>query len=414
MMNDRYIDLKRCKEDFPIFESHPKLTYLDNAASTQTPIQVIDKMTSYYRSYRSNVHRSFYEIANKATEEYENVRNIVASYIGGESDSVIFTKNSTEALNTVAYSLVVSGKIRKGSLVCLSEIEHHSNIVEWMILAKYVGFEIAYIELLKDSYDIDYMSLDKICRTREISVLSLTHQSNVTGLTTSVEKIKDILKKNKQNPITIIDASQSAAHGNADVKELDVDAVAFTGHKLLGPTGTGALWIKPELLKELSPVFGGGEMVDHVTKDSFVQSEIPYNFEAGTQNISGILGLGEAVKYMLRLDKELVGDYENALKNRLLDGLSRIKQVKTIVPLDLLYSRNLTQITFYTDNVHAHDIAQFLGEREICVRAGYHCSSIVFNTYNIPPSVRASLIFYNSYDDVDRFLDTLKESLSFF
>jgi cysteine desulfurase/selenocysteine lyase len=405
--------LERSFEDFPTLSSG-ELVYLDNAASTQTPKSVIEKIAAYYSQYRSNVHRSFYGMASKATTEYEDARALTASYISAEKDNIIFTKNSTEAINLFAYSLMLSKRLNSSSVVCLSEMEHHSNLVPWLILKNYLNFQIVYLRAKKESYELDYEDFAKLCKSEKITLLSISHQSNITGLTTNVELLQEILRSSKQQPLILLDASQSAPHGIVNVKSLNVDAVVFTGHKLLGPTGTGVLWIQPKLIEELPPAFGGGEMVDDVSETAFTAATVPHNFEAGTQNISGVIGLGEAVKYLSSFDRKELQDHENKLKNYLVERINQVEDLVTLVPMELLLDRNLTQISFYIKGVHSHDVAQSLGERNICVRAGYHCAQLIFNTYQIPAVVRASLLFYNRFSDVDRLVSALDEIRVFY
>ncbi len=395
-MKDFNIDLIR--KDFPLlnrkFDGVP-LTYLDNAATTQKPREVIEIINTYYTTHNANIHRGVHKLSEEATAAYEDGRNTIANFINAENDEIIFTRNATEAINLFAYSWGHKYN-KRGDTILLTEMEHHSNIVPWQILVKNKNAKLDYIEIDAEGK----LNLEQFEKKLELNpkMVSITHISNVLG---TINPIKKMIKEAKQSgAVTLIDGAQSVPHINIDVKDLDCDFLAISGHKMLGPTGIGVLYGRKEKLETMDPFLGGGEMIKEVELYDAKWNDLPWKFEAGTPNIVGGIGLGIAVKYLERIGMKNIMDYEHKLTKYALDILSGIDKIEIYGPKNLNHRSGV--ISFNVGDIHPHDMATILDEMGIAIRSGHHCAQPVMTKLEIPATSRASFYLYNTYDEIDR------------
>ncbi len=404
-------------KDFPILSRSVRganrLIYLDSGATSQKPNQVIDAESNFYRTVNSAVHRGAHLLAEESSLAYESARENVANFINSQTNEVIFTKSATESLNALAYSF---GNSEKGSLfylqpgdeILVSEMEHHANLIPWQQLAKRTGATLKWIEIDGDGR-LDLTSINKLI-TSKTKIVALTHQSNVLG---TINPIKDLAKLSKNvGAIFVLDACQSVPHFQIDVKELGIDFLAFSGHKMLGPTGVGVLWGRGELLKQMPPFLFGGSMIDSVTMTEATWADIPRKFEAGVPNMAQAVGLSAAIDYLNQIGMEQIHEHEIGLTKRLLDGLLHIQGVKIIGPTDL--SDRGGVVSFTVDGVHPHDVGQVLDQYGIAVRTGHHCAWPLMRKLNVVGTTRASFHLYNTDADVDKLLDSIIEVQRYF
>ena len=389
--------LSRCIGDRP-------LVYLDSAASAQKPEIVIQAMTDLMRHSYANVHRGLHTLANETTELYENARESIARFIGAAASEIVFTRGATEALNLVAAGL--GAGMSEGDEVLLTEMEHHANIVPWHFLRERKGVVLRFAPILEDGA-LDLEALERMISPRT-RVISLVHMSNVLGTVNPVAKVAALARA--AGAITVVDACQSVAHAPLDVAALGADFVAFSGHKLYGPTGIGVLWGRPERLAALPPWQGGGEMIDRVDFDHITYAEPPLRFEAGTPAIIEAIGLGAAVKWLEGLDRPAIAAHEHALYDAAAAGLSAIPGARILGT-----TRDKGAILSFTlEGAHAHDVAQLLDRYGVAVRAGAHCAEPLMRRLGVSSSLRASFALYNTRQEVDAFLDALDRTRTFF
>jgi len=394
----------KIKSDFPIFEGSD-LVYLDNAATTQKPQSVLDSINSSYTESNANVHRALYSLGAKATEKYEGARKKISAFIGANSSKeIIFTSGATESLNLLAYSL--GNDINSGDEILISEMEHHSNIIPWQQLAKRTGSKIRYIPVTDDG-ELDLSQSDRLFNVKT-KIVSITHISNVLGTINPIKKISSLTKQ--CGAVLIIDGAQGAAHKKIDVKNLGCDFYAFSGHKMLGPTGSGVLWGKFELLDKMDPFMGGGEMIDKVTMTTATWNETPYKFEAGTPNFIQAIGLGAAVDYLENIGMSKITNHEKQLTNYCLDKLHKVENLK----IHGSAKSRIGVISFNIKNIHPHDLAQFLNEYNIAVRVGHHCAQPLLSKLNETATARLSTYLYNDEEDIDKLCKALNEIISYF
>jgi len=414
MINHRInsgLDVEQIRLDFPILkrEVHPgvSLIYLDSTATTQKPTQVIQAMDDYYQSYNSNVHRGVHTLAEEATAAYEGARQRVAEFIHAPSArEIIFTRNTTEAINLIALTWG-RAYLQEDDLVILTEMEHHSNLVPWQILAAEKGIRLEFIPITTDGI----LELDEYRKLLEQmpKLVSFTHMSNVLG---TINPAKEIVQMAHQvGAVTIIDGAQSVPHFPVDVQDLNVDFLAFSAHKICGPTGLGVLFGKINLLNEMPPFLGGGEMIKRVLLRSFTTNEVPHKFEAGTPAIAETIGLHSALDYVDRIGMDKIAAHEKEMISYALERLEEVPEVHVIGP-EAKYKGGVAAFTF--NGIHPHDVAQVLDRSGIAVRAGHHCAMPLHEKYNIPATTRASFYLYNTMDEVDHLIEGLYNVKQFF
>ena len=406
------IDVARVKADFTILQRlvhDSRLVFLDSAASSQKPRQVLEAMDRYYETTHANVHRAAYTLAEGATDAMEHARSAVARFIGaGGSSEIVFTKNATESLNLVARSWGAAN-LGPGDVVLLSQLEHHANIVPWQQLSAERGFTIRWIPLTDDGQ----LDLDGIVELMEgLSLLSISAMSNVVGTITPVRRLADMA--HERGALVCVDACQYTPHVPTDVAALGADFLAFSGHKMLGPTGVGVLWARPELLEAMPPFLGGGGMILDVRMDGFVPAEVPHKFEAGTPPIAEIVGLGAAVEYLEALGMGAVRRHEIELTTYALETLRARLGDKLMVHGPTEPSLRGGVMSFAYGDLHPHDLSQVLDQHGVCVRPGHHCAKPLMRVLGVGATARASWYVYNDEDDIDALGDALEAAGDFF
>lgn len=397
------------RNDFPLIMQN-KIIYIDNAATSQRPQCVIDAEGDFYKNYNANPLRGLYSLSVEATEVYENAREAVRKFIGAEkSNEIIFTRNTTESLNLVAYSYGLSN-VKKGDEIVVSIMEHHSDLLPWQMVAKTCGAELKFIECAKDG-SIDLEKVKELITSRT-KIVAMTQVSNVLGREYPVKEIAKLA--HEKGAVMVVDGAQSTPHIRVDVTDLDADFFAFSGHKLLAPMGIGVLYGKEELLEKMPPFLSGGEMIDSVTRTSAVYAELPHKFEAGTVNAAGAAGLKAAIDYIEKVGFDYIGEREIALTSRAIEKMKKIPHV------NIVGSENADEhtgiVTFTIDNVHPHDISEILAADGIAVRAGHHCAQPLLTHLGLNSTARASFAFYNTEDEVDKFTDsvaTIRERMGY-
>ena len=395
---------KELKEDFPLLKN--SFIYLDNAATTQKPKQVIYSINDYYTRINSNIHRGIYDISIEATERYEKAHILVAKFLNALQEEIIFTKGTTEAMNLLAYTVdSIMDKKRKN--IVLTEMEHHSNLVPWQQLAKKNNFKIKFIQMKDDfTLDIDDAS-EKI--NDETAILSINHASNALG---TINDIKTLVNLGKdKGALTIVDAAQSAGNMPIDVKSINCDFLACSSHKMLGPTGMGALYGKKELLLKLRPFHFGGDMIKDVTYEDAVWNELPMKFEAGTQNISGAIGFGEAIDYLGNIGMDNIKTWEKELLKYALDSINKLNNITVYNPG---FEKSIGILSFNCDGIHPHDMGSLLNDEKICIRAGHHCTMPLMKKLRIHGTTRASFHLYNTFEDVDSLINGIRKTQKLF
>jgi cysteine desulfurase/selenocysteine lyase len=404
------LDPEIIKRDFPIFKRkiHGKpLIYLDNAATTQKPRQVIEAIREFYENYNANVHRGVYRLSVEATEAYENARAKVARFINAKDSEIIFTRNTTEALNLVAYSWGLCN-LKRGDRILLTEMEHHSNIVPWQLITKHTGAVIDYIPFDEEGLLVKE-EIDRLLNL-EPKIVSIIHVSNVLG---TINNVKEIVEKaHKVGAITVVDAAQSVPHMPVDVKEIGCDFLAFSGHKALGPLGVGVLYGKRDLLEEMNPFLGGGDMISRVWLSGAEWNELPWKFEAGTSSVADAIGLGAAIDYLKSIGMDKVRAHEVKLTDYALKRLSEIPDIKIYGPREL--DKRGAVISFNLPGIHPHDLATILDEEGIAIRAGHHCAQPLVTKLGVAATARASFYIYNSESDIDVLVEGLYKARRIF
>jgi cysteine desulfurase / selenocysteine lyase len=406
------LDVASIKEDFPILrrEVHGKrLVYLDSASSSQKPTLVLDAMDEYYRAHHANVHRGVYTIAEEATSAFEGARRRIARFVGASSaEEIVYVRNATEAINLVAYSWA-RANLGPGDVIVLTEMEHHANVVPWHILAAERDVELRWIPLTPD-YQLDLTNFDRLIEGAKL--LAVTAMSNVLGTINDIRPLADAA--HAAGARVLVDACQSVPHLPCDVQAWDADFAAFSAHKMLGPTGIGALWARRELLEEMPPFLGGGEMIRDVRLDGFTPNDVPWKFEAGTPAIAEAIGWGAAIEYLEALGMDAVRAHEKLLTAYALRALEdRFEgRLHLYGPTDVEVRGGA--VSFLFDGIHAHDISQVLDEDAVCVRAGHHCAKPLMRTLGVPATTRASFYVYNDEADADAFVDSLARAEKFF
>lgn len=389
------------KQDFPIFTNHPDLVYLDSAATSQKPQQVIDAVVDFYKNKNANTHRGIYRLAEVATFAYETAREIVAHFIQAKhSKEIIFTENTNHAITIVAYGWAKKF-LKAGDVIVLSEMEHHANIVPWVRLKEEKGIKLIFLPITKD-YRLDYQKiLDYDCA--KIKLVALTQASNVLGTINPIADIVAFIKKNNIDTKILIDAAQSVSHFPIDVQKLNIDFLAFSSHKMFGPSGVGVLWAKESLLEQMNPILVGSHMIKTVTKEAYTYADLPDKFEVGTGNVEGVVGLGAAINYIQNIGFEKIIQHEKELTTYVLEKLQKVDDL--ILYGDKANDGRLAIFSFGLKDMHPHDIAQIMDRKNICIRAGHHCAQVLMNALGVQATARASFSLYSTKADVDALID---------
>ena len=402
----------RVRSDFPIFKQATSrgkpLIYLDSAATSQKPQVVIDTLASYYSEYNANIHRGVYEIAGRATEAFESARGRVASFINAAPGELVWTRNTTESINLVAYAWG-DANIKRGDVILLTELEHHSNLVPWQLLATRTGAELRFIPV-DESGRLALGTLDRLLDGCKL--LAITHASNTLGTITPIEQI--VPRAHAAGALVLVDGAQAAPHFPVDVAALDADFYAFSAHKMLGPTGIGALYAKRRLLERMPPFLGGGDMIRTVEYDRATFNEPPWKFEAGTSNIADAIAFGAAVDYLRELGPQWIREHERHLTGYALERLGQLeaKGLHIYGPRDPQATGGV--ISFNLADIHAHDIASVLDTEGICVRAGHHCTMPLMEKMGWSSTARASFYVYNTEEDVNALIAALEKAIRIF
>ena len=403
MIETRSLDVTAIREDFPILDrviNGKPLVYLDSAATSQKPRAVIDTMSDYYCRYNANPHRGVYQISEEATAAYESARQRVATFINAPSPKeIIFTRNVTEAINLVRYSWGRTN-VHQGDRILLTQMEHHSNLVPWQLLAAEVGAELDF--LLID--DRGRLVLDDLAKqVAGARLVALTHQSNTLG---TINPVKEIARAAHQaGALVLVDGAQAVPHMPVDVRDLDVDFYGFSGHKMCGPTGIGVLWARRSLLESMPPFLGGGDMIKKVTLDHATWNDLPWKFEAGTPAVAEGIGLGAAVDYLGGIGMNRVRAHERTLLDYALEKLQDVPQITVYGPQDPDIHGGA--VSFSLPDIHPHDLATLIDQEGIAVRAGHHCTQPLMQRLGVPATTRASFYLYNRQDEVDQLVDAI-------
>ena len=399
------------RRDFPLLQRSvdgKPLVYLDSAATSQKPWVVLEALQRYYEGYNANVHRGLYRIAERATLAYEEARAKVAAFIGAPPEELIFTRGTTEAINLVAYSYG-DAYVRPGDEILVTEMEHHSNLVPWQLLAQRRGARLRFVRVRPEDGTLDLDSLDR-CLTERTRVVAVTHQSNVVG---TINPVRDIAERaHAVGAVVLVDGAQSVPHMPVRVQDLGCDFLAFSGHKMCGPTGIGALWGRRELLEAMPPFHGGGEMIERVELEKSTYKDPPHRFEAGTPNIADAIALGVAVDYLQAVGMEAVRAHEKALVRYALAQLAEVKGLRLYGPRDPELRGGA--VAFSLEGVHPHDVAQVLDGEGVCVRAGHHCAQPLHRALGVAATARASVYLYNTPEDIDALVRGLERVRAFF
>ncbi len=404
-----YFDIKKIRKDFPILEQkiHGKeFVFLDSGASAQKPVQVIEAMQKSVFTQYANVHRGIYMMSESITEQYEAIRKKISNFLGAStSDEIIFTKNSTEAINLVAYSY--GNLIRMGQSILITEMEHHANLVPWQMLRDRLGIRL-HVAPIMENGDLDILAFEQILIEYDIALVAVTHMSNVLGTINPIKMLAEMAHKNGAK--ILVDGSQGIVHQSVNVQELDVDFYCFTGHKLYGPTGIGVLWGKKDILNQMPPFMGGGDMIKNVTFEKSTWASVPTKFEAGTQPILEVIGLGAAIDYVLFIGYDILIQHDKTLVDYATDKMKQVPGLKILGHP----TKKGGVVSFTMDNIHAHDIATILDQNGIAIRAGQHCAEPLINKLGETSIARASFAIYTTFEEIDKFINALYLVNNFF
>ncbi|NDB89219.1 MAG: cysteine desulfurase [Nitrososphaeria archaeon] len=407
------ISVDQIRKDFPILKrkvrNDKNLVYLDNAATTQKPIQVINAITDFYTNHNSNIHRAVHALAEEATEAYEMTRDKIAKFLNiKDRQEIVFVRGTTEAINLVAYAW---GRqtIKEGDIIVTTEYEHHSNIVPWQLLTQEKKAKLEYIAI-NDHGELILDQLDQYLATGKVKLVAVSQMSNVLGTITDVAAV--IAKCKKAGVRVLIDGAQSVPHMKVDLDSLGCDFFAFSGHKMLGPTGVGVLWAKKELLEQMAPFHGGGDMIREVHKYETTWNDLPYKFEAGTPNIADVIGFAAAIDYLNNIGMDYVRAHEIEITKYALDRLSAIPGIKLYGTSDM--SKRGGVISFNFADIHPHDLATIIDEDGIAIRSGHHCAQVLMEKLDIAATSRASFYIYNTKEEVDVLINSLSRAARLF
>jgi cysteine desulfurase/selenocysteine lyase len=403
------VDWKAIREDFPILheKAHGQpLIYFDNAATSQKPKTVLDALRRYYEHNNANVHRGLHELSSRATEAYEGSRRRVANFLGAASpDEIVFTRGTTESINLVAQAW--GGKfLREGDVILLTEMEHHSNLVPWQLLAERIGVRLRFVPV----HDDGTLALEQLSSllTREVKLFAFTHVSNSLGTINPVAHLCE--KARAIGALTLVDAAQSVGHAPINVRELGCDFLAFSGHKMCGPTGIGALYARAEVLDAIPPWHGGGEMIVSVTLERSAFKKAPHRFEAGTPNIAGAIGLEAAIDYIEQIGRPAIFEHDTELAQYAMERLEELPGMRVLGPRE----ERGALVGFVMKSVHPHDLTTFADRYGLALRGGHHCNQPLMRRFGLPGTTRASFYFYNTKEEIDRMIEILSDAVRFF
>ena len=401
------MNVEEIKKDFPIFNNRD-VVYLDSGATTQKPQCVIDAVNKFYENSNANPHRGAYSLSIEATEVYENTRGKIAKFINAKSsEEIIFTKNASESLNLVAYSYGLD-TLNENDEVVLSIMEHHSNLVPWQMVTKKTKSNLKYM-YINDEYELSKDEVESKI-TDKTKIVAITHVSNVLG---TINNVKEIIKyAHKKGAKVLLDASQSIPHTRVDVRDLDADFVVFSGHKMLAPLGIGVLYAKKEILNKMNTFLMGGDMIEYVYEQETTFAPLPNKFEAGTQNVGGVVGLGAAIDYIEKIGYDEIRKYEDEVVGYAIDELSKLDYLTLYITPNR--ENHSSVISFNIKGVHPHDVASILDSENVCVRSGNHCAQPLMRFLGIDSTCRASFYFYNTKEDVDRLVKALNKAYNMF
>ena len=400
--------LEDIRKDFPVLNRRvrddKKLVYLDNAATTQKPNQVIDAITDYYQNHNSNIHRAVHALAEESTEAFEVTRDKVAKFLNIQNrEEIVFVKGTTEAINLVAYAWG-RDNVQKGDVVITTEYEHHSNIVPWQLLTQDRGAELKYIDI-DDNGELMLEQLDEYLATGKVKLVAISHVSNVLGTITDVQKV--IKKCKNAGAKILVDGAQAVPHMKVDINNLGCDFYAFSAHKMLGPTGVGVLWARKELLENMRPFQGGGDMIREVHKYETTWNDLPYKFEAGTPNVADVICFSAAIDYLVNIGIDNVRNHEIELTKYALEKMSKVKGLTIYGPKDPQKASGV--ISFNFNDVHPHDVATIIDKNGVAIRSGHHCAQVLMEKLNVAATNRASFYIYTTKDEVDVLIDSLEQ-----
>ncbi|MGH8930325.1 MAG: cysteine desulfurase [Egibacteraceae bacterium] len=412
-MSTSVLDPHVVRKDFPILERQVhgrRLVYLDSAATSQKPQCVIEAMTRFYEQHNANVHRGVHALAEEATEAYECARRKVARFIGADPRGVVFTKNATEAFNLLAYSYART-KLGEGDILLCTQMEHHANIVPWQLVQAEAGFDLQFVPCSPDGVlDLDWF--DRVVSGGRVKLLAITAMSNVVGTINPVREMAERLRASNPGAVVVVDGAQSVPHMRTDLSDLGADFLCFSGHKMCGPTGVGVLAGRPELLDEMPPFLGGGEMIANVTLEGATFNEVPYKFEAGTPVIAEALGLGAAIDYLERLGMDAIRAHEVELLSDVIPALEAVKGVRVHGPHDP--ANRGAAVSFSLDGLHPHDIGTIMDREGVAVRAGHHCAKPLMRVLGTVATTRASFYLYNTVEEITALVDAVEVTKRFF
>ena len=401
------------RKDFPVLDRTVhgcSLVYLNSAATSQKPRAVIEALTRFYETCNSNVHRGVDTLSGESTDAYEGARERIARFVGADPRGLVFTRNATEALNLLAYAFART-RLGPGDIVLSTEMEHHSNIVPWQLLQETTGYELRYVRVTPGG-ELDRDTFEAIVATGRVKLFAVTAMSNVVGTINPVAELAGAVRAANDEAVVVVDGAQSVPHLPTDMLALDADALAFSGHKMCGPTGVGCLAAKPELLEAMPPFLGGGEMILDVTLEGATFNEVPFKFEAGTPAFAEAVALGAAVDYLTGLGMDAVRQHEVELTGEAITKLERVDGVTVHGPHDP--TKRGAAISFSVEGVHPHDVGTILDREGVAVRAGHHCAKPLIRALGHAATTRASFYVYNTSDDVDRLVDAVEKTKRFF
>lgn len=412
---------KEYKADFPFFTNNPDTVYLDSAATSLKPRAVINGIVDYYEQYGANIHRGVYRVSMEATEIYENTRQIIRDFLGASKDyETVYVRNATEGLNLLAQTLhqaknelaalypAWTNGLTEKDVIITTESEHHSNIVPWQMVAQRSGAEVIYVPV-EENGELSLSAFNDLknrLNNRTVKVVTVSQVSNVTGIVHDLTPFREYARQ--KGAVFIVDGAQAICHNHVRLNELDADAFVFSAHKMLGPTGTGAVVAKKSLLNALPPFLGGGDMILDVQKELTRYNDVPHKFEAGTPDIGGVFGLKAAIEYLSHVGMQRIYDWENTLLKYALNSLENAK-VKVFGP-SLSELKNIEKVgvlSFNIPGVHPHDVGTIMDEKNVCIRAGHHCCQLLMQAWNTPATNRASFYLYNDFEDIDKLVDAI-------